>query len=427
MADDARTADAGGPAAARPDRASTDRAGTDHASTDRASTIRSARGRVAGGWGMTATIAWRNLSHDPIRLAATIVGIVFSVLLMGMQMGLLLYFIHTTAVLVDHAGADIWVSANGVNTVDLSTPLSDRWRYHAKAVPGVARAESYIVDIAAWKRGNGTRESVILVGVDVDATMGQPWSMQDGISAADALAMPDGVIVDRMYAAKLGVSRIGETFEINDRKVRVAGFTYGIRTFTQSPYVFTTLDRARHLAGRDRDHISYVLVAVAPGHAPDKVLADLRDRLVETEVLLAPDLSERSSNYWLLSTGAGMSLIMSGLLGLLVGGVVVAQTLYASTMDRMPQYSTIRAMGGPTSYLVRIVLVQAGLSGVIGYVIGMIGVAGIVFALRDASASPELPPWLGVGIGVITLATCLIASLASLSKINRIDPTRVFR
>ncbi len=381
----------------------------------------------SAGWGMTATIAWRNMSHDPIRLAATIIGIVFSVLLMGMQMGLLLYFIHTTATLVDHARADIWVAANGVNTVDLSTPLSQRWRYHAMAVPGVQKAESYIVDLAFWKRGNGTRESVILVGVDPDATMGQPWAMVPGTTAADALSVPDGVIIDRMYMEKLGVSKLGDMFEINDRRVRVAGFTQGIRTFTQSPYVFTTLTRARELARRAQDHIAYVLIRLEPGADAPKVLADLRERLIDCDVLMAPDISARSSNYWLFSTGAGMSLIMSGLLGLLVGGVVVAQTLYASTMDRLPQYSTIRAMGGPTSYLVRIVLVQAGLSGLIGYAIGIVCVYGLVFALRDASAAPELPFRLAIFIAFVTLLTCLIASIVSMTKVNRIDPTRVFR
>lgn len=381
----------------------------------------------SSGWGMTATIAWRNLAHDPVRLIATVIGIVFSVLLMGMQMGLLVYFIHTTAVLVDHAKADIWAIAPGVNTVDLSTPSHARWRYHALAVPGVDRAGSYIVDFGSWKRGNGTRENVILVGVDPDATMGQPWAMTDGISAAEALATPDGVIVDRMYADKLGVSRIGEMFEINDRRVRISGFTYGIRTFTQSPYVFTSLDRARDLGGRNRDHVTYTLIALKPDADMEQTLKPLRERLIECEVLPARALSARGSNYWLYTTGAGMSLIMSGLLGLFVGGVVVAQTLYASTMDRMPQYVTIRAMGGPSSYLVKIVLVQAALSGLIGYTIGITPVSLLVYALQESSASPELPFWLAAGIGVVTLFTCLVASLASLSKINRIDPTRVFR
>lgn len=379
------------------------------------------------GWGMTATIAWRNLSHDPVRMAATLVGVVFSVLLMGMQMGLLLYFIHTTAILVDNAKADIWVAANGVNTVDLATPLSERWRFLALAAPGVAAAESYIVDLAYWKKPDGARESVILIGVDPDATMGVPWSMVSGHDAVDALSTPDGVIIDRMYAAKLGVTAVGEMFEINDHRVRVAAFSERIRTFTQSPYVFTTLSRARALAGRPKDHIAYVLVRLAPGAALETTLAELKSRLVECEVLSIEEMSQRSSNYWLFSTGAGMSLIMSGLLGLFVGGVIVAQTLYASTMDRMPQYATLRAMGGPPAYLVRIVLVQAGLSGLIGYAIGLVGIYALVWAMRDASAAPELPPWLAGAIGIVTLATCFVASFVSLSKVNRIDPTKVFR
>lgn len=376
---------------------------------------------------MPLLIAWRNLVHDRMRFTVTLIGIVFSVVLMGMQLGLLLNFVKTTATMVDHGQADIWISAAGVKTVDITTPIEERRKYQTLAVPGVGAAEAISLDFVIWKRPDGVRQSIILVGLDPDATMGRPWDVVDNLDVTKALTQPDGIIIDKVYAQILGVTHLGQVVEIADHRARVVGFTEGIRTFTQSPYVFTSLQNSRRFQNRPADHITYVLVRTAPGHDQAKLLADLRARLPENSVRSAAQFSSASSNYWLFSTGAGVSLIMSGVLGLLVGGVIVAQTLYASTMDRLPEYATLRAIGGSPWYLVRIVLGQALIGGTMGYSLGIAIVATIVNTSRSASAGPELPLWLALAIGLTTLGTCAAASVVSLSRVLRIDPVSVFR
>ena len=182
--------------------------------------------------------------RDRVRFAVTLTGIAFSTLLMGIQLGMLLNFMHTTSILVDHAGADLWITAHGVRTVDLATPLEERRRFQALKADGVEAAEPYLLGFGFWKRVDGVRETVLLIGINPDATMGKPWDLLDGVNVREALQSPDGVIVDRLYAEKLSVGSVGQLFEINDHRVRVAGFTSGIRTFTQSPYVFMSLRHA---------------------------------------------------------------------------------------------------------------------------------------------------------------------------------------
>ena len=156
------------------------------------------------GWhpDLTLLIAWRNLVHDRVRLAVTLIGIAFSTILMGLQLGMLLNFMHTTSTIVDHAGADLWVAAHGVRTVDLATPLEKRRRFQSLDVNGVSIAEPYLLQFAFWKKADGIRETVIIVGVDPHAEMGLPWAMLPDRSIHDALSTPDGVIIDRLYADK---------------------------------------------------------------------------------------------------------------------------------------------------------------------------------------------------------------------------------
>ena len=86
--------------------------------------------------------------------------------------------------------------------------------------------------------------------------------------------------------------------------------------------------------------LTYVLVRVARGFAPARVASALAARMPDVDVLLPTDFSNKSRNYWLFTTGAGTTLIFSSILALMVGVVVAAQTLYASTLDRLPEYAT---------------------------------------------------------------------------------------
>lgn len=374
---------------------------------------------------MTTLLAWRNLAHDRVRLVVTLVGIVFSVVLMGMQSGLLVGFVRTTSSLVEHADADLWMVPKGTLDVDLGGPLDERRRYQALAVAGVDEAEPYLVYFARWKRPDGTTESVQLVGTEPDARLAGPWSFEEG-SLAD-LRRPDGVVVDRLYGKKLGVDAIGDTVEINGRRARVVGFTHGIRTFTQSPYVFTSSANARRFAGLPDTTAGYVLLGLSPGADPARVEAELEARIPEVEVYTEAAFAKSSSDYWLYTTGAGFSLIISALLGLVVGVVIVAQTLYASTIDRLPEYATLKAMGAPSSYLYRIIVTQATIGAAIGYAIGIAIVALLVVASAESSAAPLLPGWLAGGLGLLTLVMCVCAAIISIRKVTAIDPVGVFR
>ena len=59
-------------------------------------------------------LALRNLFHDRVRLLVTLTGVVFAVVLMGIQIGLFLGFVATTANLIDHSGADLWIASSRI-------------------------------------------------------------------------------------------------------------------------------------------------------------------------------------------------------------------------------------------------------------------------------------------------------------------------
>ena len=86
----------------------------------------------------------------------------------------------------------------------------------------------------------------------------------------------------------------------------------------------------------------------------------------DVEVLTPAEFRERSRTFWLFGTGAGAALFAGAVLGVIVGTVVVAQTLYASTKEHLNEFATLRAIGSSRHYIYRVIIWQAVLSAVIG-------------------------------------------------------------
>src|SRR6266481_8524380 len=179
-------------------------------------------------------LARRNLFHDKVRLTVTLTGIVFAVVLIVVELGLFFGFLSTTSGLVDHSGADLWVTSEHVPYVEIGVPFSERKLYQVRAIPGVKEAQKIIVLFTTqWKRGDGRQESVQVVGMDPDSQLARPWNLVQG--QVEDLKRPDAIIVDEIYKQKLGVTHLGELFELRGHRGRVVGFTSGIRSFSTSP------------------------------------------------------------------------------------------------------------------------------------------------------------------------------------------------
>jgi putative ABC transport system permease protein len=128
----------------------------------------------------------------------------------------------------------------------------------------------------------------------------------------------------------------------------------------------------------------------------------------------------------LFGTGAGAALFAGALLGIIVGTVIVAQTLYSSTKDHLKEFATLRAIGSSNIYIVKVILWQALLSAVIGFFIA----AGIGLVIVRMTANTALPvvmtPGLTVGLFAITVVMCAVSAIFAILEVMRLDPAMVF-
>ena len=374
---------------------------------------------------MILTLAIKNLFHDRIRLAVTLVGILFSVVLVAVQLGLYFGARKMIVAMVENADAELWVMPFGTKSFEEGGVFLKQGDRHATlAVPGVAAAVPVLVNFAEWRKPGGGSTTAIVVGTNPEDGALSPWNIISGTIAS--IGEPDGIAVDRSYLTDLGVSSIGDVAQIERGRVRVTAITEGIRSFTMAPFVFTTLNRARSLWGLPQDSFTYLLVKLTPGADAERVRTTLQSRLSDREVLTKAEFRDRSLKQWLFSTGAGVALIGGALLGLLVGTVIVAQTLYSSTKDHLSEFATLRALGSSAGYIHKVILTQAAFSAVLGYVLGM-AIALLIASFSEATALPlEMSPWLAAGLFATTVAMCAVSAISAILKVTKIDPAMVF-
>ena len=369
-------------------------------------------------------LAARNLFHDRLRFIATVIGIVFSIVLVTVQMGLFISFGRMVTTMIEHAHADLWVIPLGTKNFESPSMLDDGERFRSLSVKGVADVVPILVSFAQWRISTGGTVPIFIIGSDPKTAGLRPWNVIEG--SLDALSIPDAVAIDQSYFGQLGSKGLGDIAEIRDQRAQVQVVTKGIRSFTTTPYVFTTLDRARAYTGTQPNKATYLLVHLIPGSDPASVRSGLQQALIKSEALTPAEFSHRSWSFWLFGTGAGAALFGGALLGMIVGTVIVAQTLYSSTKDHLNEFATLRAIGSSGWYICTVIIIQALISAVIGFCIA----AAVGLIIVEMTANSALPVYmtlkLTAALFLLTVAMCVVSAISAIMQVVRLDPAMVF-
>lgn len=373
---------------------------------------------------LSLKLASRNLFHDRLRFIATLVGIVFSVVLVLVQMGLYSGFGRMVTLMIDHATTDLWIVSRGTNSMEDISQFDKNTRDKVLAVDGVAEVIPLVIGFSDWHLpAGGERTAVFIVGSNPKDRGLQPWNIVEG--TLDDLNASNAVAVDRSYYERLGVTGIGSSAEINRQKVRVAAITDGIRSFTTMPYVFTEIDRARSFLDLPPSKISQLLVRVKPGSDIKSVQEDIRAKTTGVEVLTPNEFRERSRSFWLFQTGAGAALWAGALIGVIVGTAILAQTLYSNTKEHLPEFAALRAIGCSNRYIFKVIRYQALLNAVLGFCIaGAIG-AGIVHLTAKTALPIIITPMQVLIVFVLIILMCTVSAIVAIARVTRIDPVMV--
>jgi putative ABC transport system permease protein len=375
------------------------------------------------------TLARKLLLHDRLRFVVAIAGVSVSVMLVLVQVGLFFGFMDTASSIVDASRADLWVTESANDVFEFAAPVDERTFYKVASVPGVEAAERVLINYSSqYKRTDGGNLGVLIVGLE-SASRHEPLLAPWNVVAGDAskLYLPGAIVIDQTEYGKLGVTHAGDTTEIGGVRAQVVAVTSGIRSFTTNPIIFTDIRSARtFLTGATATMVTYVLVKVAH----DASVRAVQERINELPFLAAyttDELSQRTRTYWSRRTGVGATFFTTAVLGVIVGFVVVGQILYSGTLQYLREFGTLKALGASNSTVVRVILLQAFISAVLGFVVGGALAVGMRTMLAASNLTVALFPGLYAATLALTIAMCACAALLSIIRVLRLDPASVFK
>lgn len=380
-----------------------------------------------------AQLAWRQLNQQPARLLVAVLGVVFAVVLMLMQLGFRAALFQSAVRLHRALKAEVVVVSKESVYLLRVRSFPRRRLEQALGIPGVAAVAPILTGPALIHDSETGTLGLLAVGF----RPGDDVLELPGVQEREALLKrPDHVLLDeasrpeyRPILERIRRSPEPVELELNDRRIRVAGlFRLGTSFGVDSTALMSDVTFLSIFDARTPGLIELGLVRVVPGADPAAVRDELRRRLpADVSVLLREELAQRDMGYWGRVTPIGYILGFGVIMGFVVGAIIVSQILFADVTDHLPEYATLKAIGYGTPFLFGVVFFEAVFLAVLGYVPGLLLSMRLFTLARNATQLPLLMTRSSnLFVFALTLTMCVIAGALAMRKVQSADPAEIF-
>lgn len=375
-------------------------------------------------------IAIKMLIGDRPKYLGLVFGVTFATLLMAQQVSIFIGIMARNAGFIwGISEADIWVMDPRVQYIEEIEPLRDIELNNVRSVSGVEWAVPLYKAAATLRRADGYNKTVQLIGVDDVSLVG--ICRNKVLGELDVIRQPQNAILDlNGYRSMWPEEKlaINKQVEINDNRLVINAICDAPPTFITQPVIYVSYHSAINITPQQRTRMSFVLVKAKPGVD----LIKLKNRITERTGLQALTQNEfawRSINWILKNTAIPINFGITILMSVIIGVAITAQTFYIFVVENLKQFATMKAVGVTNHQLLKMVLTQAFIVGVVGYGIG-IGLTSLYF--RSTSNMPAFKSFVlhwevFVGTAVVIALIIVFSILISIRKVFSLDPAIVFR
>jgi putative ABC transport system permease protein len=377
------------------------------------------------------------LMGDRGKYLGIIMGLTFASLLITQQSAIFTGLMtRTYGAITDLSQPDIWVMDPKVQFIDDVKPLQDTELFRIRSIEGVEWAVPLYKGLLKARLADGNYQICNVFGLD-DATLigGPPYMVEGNLTD---LRTQDAIIVNDV-GAKTRLAKpprfpggpreplqIGDTLEINDHRAVVVGICRVSRTFQSQPVVFTTYTRATAFAPKERKLLSFILAKAKAGEDVEALCSRIQQR-TGLAAYTAQQFKDLTYNYFMKYTGIPINFGIAVALGFIIGTAIAGQTFYNFTLENLRYFGTLKAMGATNGILLRMILLQALLVGLLGYGLGVGGAALFGYALGGTELSFRLTKNLLIFSGTAISLICILSALISIRKVMKLEPAIVFK
>ncbi|AUT02618.1 ABC transporter [Nostoc sp. CENA543] len=378
-------------------------------------------------------LAWLQLTREKTRLAVALAGIAFADILMFMQLGFRDALYYSNVRLHTSLQGDIVLLNRQSNAVLAMKGFSQRRLYKALELPSVKSVHPIYLDYSVWKNPDtGKTRSILVFGINPETNLFNLPGVQENL---DKLKLSDTVLFDRSSRQEYGpIAKYFEqgknvTAEVRRRQVKVVGlFTLGASFGADGNLITSDVNFLRLFPIRRQGLIDIGLIRLKPGANANAVAQELRNYLPQdVNVLTKQEFIDFERNYWASSTAIGFIFTLGTIMGFIVGTVIVYQILYTEVTDHLSEYATLKAIGYTHKYLLGVILQEALILALIGYIPGW---AFTMFMYQTARNATLLPVFMSferaVTVLILTFVMCVVSGTIAVRKLNSADPADIF-
>ncbi len=376
-------------------------------------------------------IGWLQLTHNKGRLFAAIMGVAFANVLVFMQLGFLGALSEGIVKIYEAMDADIVLSATDMTTLAASSNVPRRFLLEALTVEGVQAAAPLYIGRLHWDRDDGITTALTVYGVDPS------HPLLEGVAERQLdLQLLDVALIDeatrQLPPAWVESIRGGEPlrFETSGRTLSIvdtirigAGFE-GDGYLVVSDQTFFQLFPTRGSGAPN-----HIFLQVEDGASPQRVLRSVRSTLGESELLIRTlkETQDADQLYQTTKRPTGIVFGFGVVIGVLVGIVIVYQVLSTDVADHLSEYATFKAMGYRQRFFLSIVLEEAVILAILGFIPGII-VSMLLY--RGVVAATFLPVQMNLGRALVvfvgTVVMCALSGALATRRLAAADPAELF-
>jgi putative ABC transport system permease protein len=380
-------------------------------------------------------LAWLQLTRQKTRLLVTIAGVSFAVISMFVQLGFRDGLYEDSITIHKTLKGDLVLISSKANylfaTIGKSFPRQRL--YTALSVDGVASAGPLYFSGGEWKVPQERRSHPIFVmAFKPDKPV---FNLPEINQNINKIEQTDVVLFDRLSRSNYG--SIVQDFEqgkpivteVGDRRIKVGGlFTLGGGIMNADGFIVTSDVNFMRLFNRPLDKVHIGLITLKPGVDAQAAIKNLEAKLPnDVKVMTLQSFMEMEKDYVANNTPIGFIFNLGAGMGFIIGAVIVYLILYTDVSNHMAEYATLKAMGYKDRYLLGIVLQEAIIMAIIGYVPGFALSIGIYDLVKNATRLPTLMTLArALSVMILTIVMCFISGAIAVRKLQSADPADIF-
>lgn len=362
--------------------------------------------------------------YDKPKSIGALAGTLISIFLIGQQSGIFIFLTNAMGSLVRNNAQYIWITDSKTTNVNALSTIDVRLGREIESIKGVAKVYPLVVAGVAAKFNNGKSSGINLVGSQAPYFKGGPLLMNVGTK--EDMLKEGAIITDFFDKKALGEVEVGDSFEINNKKVFLAAQTKGVRAFG-GVYGFTTIERARYLSKMSVNKASAFLVEWDKNISQEEVINKINAGIPGVKAWKGEDFERATVITVLSSSGIAISIGTLLIFAMISGFVIIGLTLYSAATDRIKDYGTLKAIGATNAYITKLILTQALIFALLGYVIGYFLVDSFRKGIANAGTIFTFPLWFQIALFFLTLLIAFGGSLFAIRRVTSIEPAQVFR